>query len=456
MSDECADSQEWGQRPEKELQEAIWTHNRELFDTVSGKELTKLAKGLDWGKFDFTQYDNEDAVFPKRGVILEEVNNTALAVLCRDGEIYQLGDRVTFECRSKMKTWGRRSKKRKITIEGHIDHVSDVHVSISREPTYSNVPGDSYSASLGRTEVEIIERSNLDKYRQRLTEGIDIPEKIPDEVNGWELVETDHRDFGEDYTTLADNIVTKMRWNNGESTNIVAQWRGGYQCWRLSTPVEGILSDKNVDEYLYEIDINHNIVTTEEIVELAVEAMEKLDPEYFQDGYDLRYPDSTSTDGPGKRKAGFVPVEIPKQIGDWELAEDKPYSRKWENTNEQSVWSDFSVKIDFQGGVTVTNEEEREVHDRRIIKKHYPNGDPYPDNVAEKQYEWQRRDMFDENWHYGVAFMIQTTKGDIEESVIALLDDQTPTNVPLERFDHQLSTDVYETMDRQNGSLLAY
>lgn len=64
--------------------------------------------------------------------------------------------------------------------------------------------------------------------------------------------------------------------------------------------------------------------------------------------------------------------------------------------------------------------------------------------------------MFDENWYYGVSFLVQTSKQDVSGTVRDALNEQTPDGVDVSVFNHGLSTDVVQSMDRDNGTILAY
>lgn len=434
---------------ETDLKAAIWFERDAVFEPLSGPQLTALAKELDWDGYDFPQKDEER--ISQRSTILEEVNNTTLAILGRDGCVYQLGDTIRFETTRSTRAYGSSSPE-PVTRENQIDHLSERSLSISRLPTYSNVPRDSPSARPGDTEIELIERSDLSKYRERFTESVDYD--IPESVNGWELVETEVREDDPEETLIANGFVTEMKWSNGETTFINAKWRGSYNCWRLSTPVEGLLTDKNVDEYLYEIDLPQQVVKTEDILELAVEAMKSMDPADFESPYDLRDPETTEE--PGDLRAGFAPVAFPTQVGDWELEDRSKYSLLYENTNEASAWKDFTVKIDSRGGVKVRNAAEEEIHDQRYIEKYFPNGDPHPKNVNQGEYAWRRREMFEENWFFGFSFLLDTTNQAVNGETVANLNEQAPAGTDLRTFEHELSTDVVQTMDRDNGTLLAY
>lgn len=435
-------------RTEAGLKDAIWRGRSAVYDALSGVQVTTLAKALDWSDYDFPQ-KNEESI-SRKATVLEQVNTEELAILGADGCVYQLGDIVRFES-TPSRRWGSSSRD-PVTRENQIDYLSDNHLSISRLPTYSNVPRDSPSATPGETDIEIVERSDLSKYRERLTEGTDID--IPESVNGWELVETDVREDDPEETLIPSGLVTEMKWSNGENTYVTAKWRGSYRCWRLSVPVEGLLTEENVDEYIYEIDVPQQVATTEGILELATEAMEVMDPDDFQDPYDLR--DADAADEPARLRAGFAPISFPDAVGDWQLAERDKYSLLWENINEGSPWHGFTVKIDSHGGVVVKNVPDDEIHDRRLIEKYFPSGKAHPDNIEGGDYAWRRREMFDENWYYGVSFLVQTSKQDISDAVRETLNEQAPEGIDVSTFDHGLSTDVVQSMDRDNGTILAY
>ncbi|QLH82294.1 hypothetical protein [Halosimplex pelagicum] len=439
-----------GIRTEDDLKDAIWRGRNAVYDALDGAQITTLAKVLDWNDYEFPQ-KNEDSI-RQHSMVLEVVDNTELAILGPDGCVYQLGDVVRFETTRSRRGWGSSTSSDTVTRENQIDYLSENHISISRHPTYSNVPRDSPSATPGDTDIELVERSDLSAYRERLTEGTDI--EIPESVNGWELVDKDTREDDPEDTLLPSGFVTTMQWSNGENTYVTAKWRGSYQCWRLSVPVEGMLTEENVDEYMYEIDVPQQVVTTESILELATEAMETMNPDDFQDPYDLR--DPSSADKPSDMRAGFVPVSFPEEIGDWQLTERDKYSLVWKNVNEGSAWEAFTVKIDSHGGVVVKNVPDDEIHDRRLIKKYFPSGDPHPENVETEDYAWRRREMFDDNWYYGVSFLVQTSKQAIDEAEMGRLNEQTPDDVEVGSFDHELSTNPVQSMDRDNGTLLAY
>lgn len=429
-----------------ELRDAIRTRDETLFSVLTGKQITRIAKALSWDDYKFTPRSEHSK--RAKATILEEVNNKTLSVLAPDGVVYQLGDIIRFEATTSSVWGGTRSRKTR-TYENQIDFLSNNTASISRMPTYSNTPSDSPTAYFSRTDIELVSRSNLQDYRDRYTEGVDID--IPSSVNGWELVETDT--YEKDQTTLPTNLVTRMQWSNGENTYITAQWRGAYSAWRLSTPCEGVLTDENVDEYLYEIDVPQQVVRTDTIITLATAAMNELDADDFQDPYDLRKPENI--EHPDEMLVTPAPVELPEQIGDWSVDERRKRRVVWENTNPQSAWNSFTVKIDYHGGVSIRNEAEEETHDRRLIEKYAPSGTPFSGNI-DADYAWRRREMFRENWFYGIAFMVQTSRAPVENSTVTQLNEQTPEEVDIGAFDHGLDTDPQKTMDRENGTLFAY
>jgi hypothetical protein len=110
----------------------------------------------------------------------------------------------------------------------------------------------------------------------------------------------------------------------------------------------------------------------------------------------------------------------------------------------------------MHGGVSIRNTTDETKHDARLIKRYFPNGDPFPDNIDEHTYVWESRDMFEENWHYGVAFMAQTSKARPDQATLDELEQHAPAGVSLMRFDHGLSTNAAESQDRENGNLFAY
>lgn len=440
-----------GINTEDELRTAIWTQDARVFESYEGKTITRAAKGLSWTNFDFSR--NEHGEPSRRSVILEEVNNTALAVLGADGHVYQLGDTVRAEVQKTQRGWRRKSKPGETAIhETELTRVSELGLSLSFDPTYSNSSGRSASAKPGYTPIEILTRSDLDEYRERLTEGTNID--IPEQVNGWTLTETD--EYDRDTNHLQNNLITQMRWCNGESTYITATWRSGHRCWFLSVPIPGTLTDANQGEndYLYEIDVPQRVVTSRDIISLAVEAMESLDPTHFQAEYDLR--DAEDIDTLRDTRYGPAPVSFPEQIGDWTRESIHPYSVSYSNSRQMSPWDGYRVKIDMHGGVHVRNVTDKTNHDKRLVERYFPNGEPHPANINDHDYVSESRTMFDENWHFGVAFLAQSSKTRPDKTTLEELEQHTPEGVSLMTFDHGLSTNAAESQDRTNGNLFAY
>lgn len=431
---------------EEEVRVALRARDEALYSVLSGRQRTALAKALSWDSFEFEPL-TESRSNPG-ATILETCNNTTLAVLAPDGQVYQLGDVIRFE-QTKSSVWyGTRSRTTR-TYEHQIDYLSDRTASISRNPTYSNTSGDSPTAHFSRTEIEMVEKSDLDDYRKRFTESLDV--NVPERVNGWELVETTVDNKDSNY--FPTGLITRLQWCNGESTHITAQWRGSFNTWYLAVPVDGTVTEANVDEYLYEVDVPQGVVRTETIISLAEQAMKQLDPADFEDPYDLRNP-SDIEDGENFN-GGPAPVDIPEVVGDWHVVERRRRRIQWENRNDHSPWRGFEVKLDARGGSTVKNVVEREVHDRRAVERYYANGDPFPDNV-DKDYAFRRREMFEDNWAFAIAFMIQTSRTAVPESMLKALDTESPLDTSLDSVDHELDADVQKTMDRQDGNIFAY
>jgi len=433
------------------LRSAIWSGDPRVFENHDGKTITQAAKHLSWEDFDFTRPDVDG--LSRRSRVLEEVNNTALAVLGPDGNVYQLGDTVRAEVQKPQHGWGRRPDPNETaTYETELTRVSELGVSLSFNPTYSNSSGKSASAKPGRDPLEVLFRSDLDEYRERLTEGTDID--IPEEVNGWTLSET--KKYDRDTNHLQNNLITKMQWGNGESTYVTAEWRGGYSCWYLAVPIPGTLTEANQGEndHLYEIDVPQRVVTSREIISLAVEAMESLNPAHFQSAYDLR--DVDEIDNLRDQRYGPAPVSFPKQVGDWTRESIHPYEVIYANSREMCPWDGYQVKIDMHGGVIVKNEADNVVHDRRLVERYFLNGEPYPANIDTHEYVGESRDMFEENWHYGVAFMAQSSKTRPNHTTLETLEEHTPDGVSLMTYNHGLSTNATDSQDRENGNLFAY
>ena len=436
---------------EDELRTAIWSQDARVFENHSGKTITEAAKALSWADFDFKWGDQGG--LSRRSLVLEEVNNTSLAVLGPDGIVYQLGDTVRAEVQKTQRGWRHNPDPNEtVTHETELTRVSELGLSLSFDPTYSNSSGKSASARPGYTPIKILARSDLDEYRERLTEGTDID--IPERVNGWTLTETN--EYDRDTDLLQNNLITKIQWSNGESTYVTAKWRGGYQCWYLAVPIAGTLTTANQGEnkYLYEIDVPQRVVTSREIISLAVEAMETLEPTHFQSSYDLR--DADDIDSLRDHRYGPAPVSFPRQIGDWTRESIHASEVVYSNSREMCPWDGYQVRIDMHGGVSIRNATDETKHDARPIKRYFPNGDPFPDNIDEHTYVWESRNMFEENWHYGVAFMAQTSKARPDQATLDNLEQHAPAGVSLMRFDHGLSTNAAESQDRENGNLFAY
>lgn len=429
-----------------DLRDAIRTRDERLLAAVSGKQLTTLARALEWQDYDF---QTPGDYHTPQATILERVNSKVLSVLAPDGVVYQLGDVIRFEAQ-KTSTWGGTRSTSTRTYEHQIDFLGERTASISRNPTYSNVPGDSPTAHFGRTDIELVERSNLDDYRHRLTEGTDIT--ILDSINGWELVDVETYERDSDYTPT--NLVTRMQWGNGENTYLTAQWRGSYNCWYLSTPAESVLTDANSDDYLYEIDVPQQVVRSETILALAREAMQSLDPTDFQDAYDLSEPPEDAE--ADSELTTFRPsVPIPAQIGDWVQTDRQQTRVVWTNANENSAWHNFCARLLPRGGFIIRNETADERHDHRYVKKHFANGEPHPDNVG-GDYAWRNREMFDDNWFYGLAWLVETSRTPVASDTLDALTDALPGDHALSEVSHGLDTDPHRTMDRTDGTLLAY
>jgi hypothetical protein len=440
------ESQLQGVQSQSDLQDAIYTHDEQIFNRLSGKQITQLATHLSWDDYEFTRTSTSS--YGPKATILEEVNNTTLSVLAPDGTVYRLGDTIEFETTTSS-TWSSTGTTSTRSVKSHIDFLGTNTASVSRLPTYSNSPRSSPTATFGRTDIEVHEQGNLQTYRDRLTEGTNID--IPTVVNGWELVETKTRS---EESVIPGHIITKMQWCNGESTYITAQWRGGYHRWWLSIPESGILTDENVDEYLYEIDVPQCVVQTSSILGHAIEAMRKLDPSAYQDPYDLRAPEDN--DLPADRYSGPPPVDIPSSIGDWQITDRRKQSITWENRNTQSPWNNFTVQLDFHGGTKIVNTTNSEIHDQRLVEKYTPNGTPFTDNI-DADYENRRRDMFTDNWYYSIAFMLQTSKHRPDKEKVSQINKdavKAPTDV--RELNHQLNTNPHITMDGKDGNLFAY
>jgi hypothetical protein len=428
-----------------DLREAIWHDDTSLRSGLSEQKLIRITKTLSWEGFGFPSQDENHRPV---AVPLEEVNTEVLAVLAPDGAVYQVGDRVQFST-TQTSRWGGSRSKREIEVEGRITYLGKYGLSVARQPTYSNTSGDSYRASFGETDVEVLERSSLDDYRARLTEGVDI--EIPETVNGWELINKEVRNDS-DLTSIPNNLVTSLQWANGDGARFSAKWRGSHLCWYLSTPGESILTDANEDDYLYEIDTPQGVTRLETIVALAKEAMNTVAPSDFQAPYDLRAVPEEEVSSLRSRR---VPIEMPETVGDWVCTERTKRSVTWANESENSAWEDFTVKIDSHGGVKVYNESTSEIHDARYVEKYAPSGKPSTYNIEPVDYAWRKREMFLDNWVYGVAFMIQTSDG-VSSELENRMDQQAGVKAPLRNFDHELSENPMKTMERENGTLLAY
>jgi len=433
-----------------DLRDKIWLEGPDPQQGFNGEIVTELAKNLSWNHYPFES--RREVGKTPNPMILESKRGTKLAVLSPNGKVYQLGDIVQFETVPASGAWSYSKSKEPITYEGRITHISKYSITVSRKPTYSNTPNNSPSFTPSDESVTIISRKNLDDYRERFEKGVYT--SFPKSANGWKLT---NFEIHESHTSLesgSNGTIKEMVWSNGESTTIRAKWRYKYNCWYLSTPEESVLTEANSDEHLYEIDTPQNVVKTETIVNLAEEAMRSLDPNDFQDPYDLR--NAKSQDNPIKFSHGFVPTTIPDQIGDWKCIDRRHNTLKWKNINKQSVWHNFEVKLTSNANITIWNGSERTAHDRRYIRKHNSDGEPHPDNIGVEDYRHKSRDMWNENYHYAFAFMIQTSKTDINQRKVTQLNEEATTDIPLSEINHGLSENAMDTMDRQDANLLAY
>lgn len=430
---------------ESELKDAIWLAAPDVQQTLSGSATTDVAKRLDWTDYAFPEPPDKPAgSVERRGVVLEAVNNQPLAVLAADGTVYQLGDTVRFETTRTARGWGRRRSGETVTRENNIDYLSDARLSISRYPTYSNVPRDSPSATLGRDDIELVARSDLSAYRQRLAEGTGID--IPASVNGWELVDVETADADPDETILPTDLVTEIQWSDTDHTTITARWRHAYNCWRLSVPVEGVVCQDNVDECLYEIDVPQRIVTTKELLKKATEAMRSLDPDEFQSPYDLQNPETSTL---GALRTQFAPLPLPETVGDWECKERYSNRIKWEQTNDQSAWEPFEVEFKSHGQIVVRNQSSRDIH------ASLRGTECAPESVA-GDYGRRYQDIFAWMWPKAMGFLISTSKHAVDAATLDMLNEHAPVDVAIGNYDHGISTAPTKTMDRENGTLLAY
>lgn len=434
------------------LKDAFLNYDPALFENTTGKARIETAKQLNWSDEEFpTEHSSI-----RHGIILEEVNTEKLAVLAPNGTVYQRGDKIKFEQR-KSTVWGGSKTTQTKQYELYITGVSTNMVHTTRNPTYSNIPRDSPSASFDRTEIEIIERGDLDTLRNRYTEGTEIKATIPEEVNGWQLKKVETRKEDSDHSgLLPTNLITEIAWGNDDGGTITAKWRGVYGCWYLSTPYsDRIVCSENEDDYLYEIDVPQQVVATEEIIDLAVEYMNAVKPSDIQRRYDLRHPDNIEEE---KRMYHGPPdVTIPDKIGDWVAIKREAGRIKWENQNESSPWHEYTVMMTSKANCRVRDEEKDEIHDVRHVKKVYPSGDESPRNIASEEYMANNRDMFNEHWYYGVGFMLETTVENLQSSdLVETLSTHTPDNVDLLKIDHGISTDTLETHDEGNTSLKSF
>lgn len=417
-------------------------HNpeKQFYQTLSPAERIALAKQVHEQAATGT-FTPEPDVRTERGTVLETVNSTDLAVLSPAGKLYKIGDTIHIEVTPSSRRWGSSSTSKKEYTEP-IDFVGHNSVGIPRMPTYSNVPSGSPSARFGKNEIEIVKRSDLDKYRTRLEQNQSVD--VPKTVNGWELNEIEWRET--DVDCIPTDIIKQIRWTNPNvtNTNITAHWRGGYNCWYLSTPTnEGVLSKENLDKYLYEIDVPHQVVSTEAVIHLAIKFMEAIPVTDFQDGYDLR--DPSVIDTPKDKLDGFAPVEIPEKVGPWEITEREAGKITWRA--QESKWNGFKLRMTHKGSYRVVynpDEDTREHHDARNVRRFFPSGDPSPKNI-ECDYRWQRRDMFDDHWHHALAFMIQTGGHRVSDGTADSIESQIDGDVDIQAVDHGCCDDPHET-----------
>lgn len=419
----------------QKVRKVLWSNPKKIKRYLNQKKVTQLAKQLSWDDFSFPKRDDDNTL--KKNVILEKVNNRTLAALTPQG-VFQLGDIVEFESKPPKGMIG--SKKR--TYQNQIDKIGRSSIHISRNPTYSNTSGSGPSASTNSVDIELIKRSNLDQYRQRFTEDTDL--SIPKRVNGWKLTEVNIIE-DDKFDHIPTDLIHEIKWCNGEKTYVTAKWRSSYNCWYLSIPISGSVCSENVDKYIYEIDIPQQVVKTQDIIDYAIEAMEKTDPNWFQAPYDLR--DSDKHDTPKRLCSKFAPMTIPEQIGDWVIKERLKNRIVWENNNEQSTWYRFTVRLNSSGKITVWNRNggrtEHNIHDQRLVQ-----------DQASHRHKYRSRDRFDKNWFYAPAFMIDTSSNNIDSNVTDKLNDKIPIDKAITELKHEISTDHLKTKDK--GKLTSY
>ncbi|WP_302083975.1 hypothetical protein [Salinibaculum rarum] len=324
----------------KSLRKALWEQRDIITNLFSGRTQTAIAEALDWSGFDRTEVRRSDT---PSVTVLEEVNGETLSVLTPFGEVVRVGDTIQYETTAK--TWG--SSNKRVEREQRVYSLYESMARSKRQPTYSNTSGDSDSVSLKDPDAfTVVERSDLDKYRDRYTESqcdIDIPKG----VNGWSLVTAEAYDFREDDSlnlTDVTNVYDEIVWEAPTGTEIRAKWRSTYSCWYLSVPENGAVCEDNVDDTLYEIDVPQEVVRTTRILDWALKAMETLPASNYQRPYDL------TTD-----------VELPDTIGDWERNERKTHDSwvQYRNTNPNSELSEHTLKVTWSGSASLRSPRAR-------------------------------------------------------------------------------------------------
>jgi hypothetical protein len=453
------------------LQHAIWTQSDSLFTEYPEAAITEVAKNLSWEDFDFPPHDSDRR--SRRTVVpIESVNGVVLSAIGIDGSVYQICDKIGAELTSDKSRSLYGPKKRR--VERQITSINRRHLRLRPSVTYSNYSRVTYTVNPAKKDIDTISRGNLSDYRSRFRDSP--APNVPEEVGGWQLEKVEKRDaLKPDGNT--EDWITKIRYTNGdrERSNITAHWRSPMNCWSIRVPSDtkrGVLSSKNFNKYLYEIDYNHNVITTRDALNLVKEAANKLHPGNYQSPFDLR---SADRETPSSGHHSFVPIPL-TSIGDWALRKRTSSWVKWANTNPHSQWHDFTVELRSTGSVTVRNldpgpgEDETEeeyrqkkpalkktIHDSRRTSPNLPSGKPDPrcvdgvDRIGTKL-----RERFLYHWPYAISFLLDTTEEEPPRQVTDKLTAHAPERKPINEFDHGLSLNPFKESNRDQATLSSF
>lgn len=413
---------------------------------LKNKEWTTLAESL---PFEHTHSELTNASvhnFEPANTPLETISKygeeVILTTLTPYGEIIKLGDLREVEVSGT--GWGHTRSSH--TLERYVTSLSTYSFRTTPNPTRDNIgKGDNTNTTRkppAETSTLVSESTRIDDLRHRYTAEKRDSVDIPDGVNGWTLEKattadyrsTDPNDTPTVGNALADTYDEIVWSNNDDGTSITAKWRPVFNCWRLSTP-KPVFDDGNKNDVaLYEYDVNNSIVTTDDIIDAAIQAMNAIDPSEYQRPYTLEDPEELSENTTRQQP----PEKLPQRLGDWVLTDRYTTWAQYTNINNDSDWYKCDLKINSTGSITISGYTYNEDGTR---DRHFTST---PNQSDSNRY----RDLYDEQWHYALAAMIQTTENHPApfDNATTILNALSPTYDELETLSVPLDLSLPENM----------